>query len=230
MSDWGGENLKEDIRWKYGLPPTGNANFGWVQHMVHHLAPAGIAGFVLANGSMSSNQSGEGEIRKNLIEADLVDCMIGLPGQLFYGSPIPVCLWFVTKSKKNGKFIDRCGRTLFIDARKWGALVDRVHRELTDEEIERIAVTYHAWRGEKGAGKYEDIAGFCMSATLDDIRQHGHVLTPGRYVGTEEIDDDEQPFEDKMKRLRAKLQEQFGAGVKLEQEIITALAGLTYDD
>ena len=230
MSDWGGENLKEDIRWKYGLPPTGNANFGWVQHMVHHLAPAGIAGFVLANGSMSSNQSGEGEIRKNLIEADLVDCMIGLPGQLFYGSPIPVCLWFVTKSKKNGKFIDRCGRTLFIDARKWGALVDRVHRELTDEEIERIAVTYHAWRGEKGAGKYEDIAGFCMSATLDDIRQHGHVLTPGRYVGTEEIDDDDEPFEDKMKRLRAKLQEQFGAGVKLEQEIITALAGLTYDD
>src|SRR5260370_3885158 len=148
MSDWGGENLKDDVRWKYGVPPAGNANFAWVQHMVHHLAPAGIAGFVLANGSMSSNQSGEGEIRKNLIEADLVDCMIALPGQLFYGTAIPPCLWFLTKTKRNGKFVDRRGKTLFIDARKLGVLLDSLHRDFTDGEISRIAVTYHAWHGE----------------------------------------------------------------------------------
>ena len=152
MSDWGGESLKDDVRWKYGAPPASNANFAWVQHMVHHLAPAGIAGFVLANGSMLSNQSGEGEIRKSLIEDDQVDSMIALPGQLFYGTAIPACLWFLTKTKRNGKFADRRGKTLFIDARKLGVLVDRVHRELTDEEIVRIAGTYHAWRGEKDAG------------------------------------------------------------------------------
>jgi len=161
MSDWGGENLKEDVRWKYGVPPEGNANFAWVQHIVHHLAPNGIAGFVLANGSMSSNQSGEGEIRENLVEADLVDCMIALPGQLFYGTGIPACLWFLTKTKKNGKFADRRGKTLFIDARKLGALADRVHRDLTDEEITRIAGVYHAWRGEQGAGKYKDVLVSC---------------------------------------------------------------------
>lgn len=219
MSDWGGENLREDIRWKYGLPPAGNANFAWVQHMVHHLAPAGIAGFVLANGSMSSNQSGEGEIRKNLIEADLVDCMIALPGQLFYGTAIPACLWFLTKTKRNGKFADRRGKTLFIDARNLGALVDRVHRDLTDNEITRIAGTYHAWRGEKDAGHYQDIRGFCKSAKLGEIVERGHLLTPGRYVGAEEIEDNAEPFEKTLKHLTAKLEDQFAEDIRLASEI-----------
>jgi type I restriction enzyme M protein len=223
MSDWGGENLKDDVRWKYGLPPAGNANFAWVQHMVHHLAPAGIAGFVLANGSMSSNQSGEGEIRKSLIEADLVDCMVALPGQLFYGTPIPACLWFLTKTKKNGKFADRRGKTLFIDARKLGVLVDRVHRDLTDEDISRIAGAYHAWRGEKGADKYEDVPGFCKDASLDEIKQHGYVLTPGRHVGSGELEDDSEPFQEKMKRLVARLEEQFRESRSLEQSIQQSL-------
>jgi len=148
MSDWGGERLKDDKRWKYGIPPAGNANFAWVQHFIHHLAPTGLAGFVLANGSMSSNQSGEGEIRKNIIEADLVDCMVALPGQLFYSTQIPVCLWFIAREKKNGRFRDRRGQTLFIDARKLGTMIDRVHRELTEEDIRMIADTYHAWRGD----------------------------------------------------------------------------------
>src|SRR5438552_1641538 len=187
MSDWGGERLRENVRWRYGVPPVGNANFAWVQHMIHHLAPGGIAGFVLANGSMSSNQMGEGEIRKAIIAADLVDCMIALPGQLFYGSPIPVCLWFLARSKKNGKFRDRRGQTLFIDTRKFGRLVDRVHRELTDEEVARIAATYHAWRGEKGAAKYEDALGFCKNATLKEITGHSYAITLGRYVGAEEV-------------------------------------------
>src|SRR6266540_543538 len=165
VSDWRGELLREDRRWKYGVPPAGNANFAWVQHIVHHLAPTGHAGFVLANGSMSSNQSGEGEIRRSMDEADLVDCMVALPGQLFYGTAIPACLWFLARTKKNGKFRERRGETLFIDARKLGHLVDRVHRDLSDEEVARIARTYHAWRGEKGAGKSEDALGFCRSAT-----------------------------------------------------------------
>jgi type I restriction enzyme M protein len=151
--------------------------------MAYHLAPTGLAGFVLANGSMSSNQSGEGEIRKAIVEADLVDCMIALPAQLFYGSGIPACLWFLARTKKNGKFRDRQLETLFIDARKLGHLVDRTHRDLNDEEVARIARTYHAWRGEKDSGQYADTPGFCKSATLEEIRQHGHVLTPGRYVG-----------------------------------------------
>ena len=228
MSDWGGENLKDDVRWKYGVPPAGNANFAWVQHMVHHLAPAGIAGFVLANGSMLSNQSGEGEIRKSLIEDDQVDSMIALPGQLFYGTAIPACLWFLTKTKRNGKFADRRGKILFIDARKLGILVDRVHRELTDEQIVRIARTYHAWRGEKDAGAYKDILGFCKSATLEEIRQHGHVLTPGRYVGAEEIEDDDEPLEEKIKRLTATLEAQFAEAVDLESAIRKNLKRLTY--
>src|SRR5437870_4934716 len=148
MSDWGGERLPEDVRWKYGVPPVGNANFAWVEHMIHHLAQGGIAGFVLANGSMSSNQSGEGGVRRAIIDADLVDCMIALPGQLFYGTQIPACLWFLARTKKNGNFRDRRGQVLFVDARKLGRLVDRVHRDLTDEEIARIAATYHAWRRE----------------------------------------------------------------------------------
>src|SRR3989441_8907993 len=205
VSDWGGERLREDKRWKYGVPAAGNANFAWVQHIVHHLAPAGVAGFVLSNGSMSSNQSGEGEIRKSLIEANLVDCIVALPGQLFYSTQIPACLWFLARDRKNGKFRDRRGQVLFIDARKLGSMVDRTHRELTDEDIARIANTYHAWRGEKEAGEYADVPGFCKSATVEEIRKHRHVLTPGRYVGAEALEDGGEPFEEKMQRLTATL-------------------------
>ncbi len=228
MSDWGGERLRDDARWKYGVPPVGNANFAWVQHMIHHLSPTGIAGFVLANGSMSSNQSGEGEIRRNIIEADLVDCMIALPSQLFYGSQIPACLWFLARDKRNGKFRDRRRQTLFIDARKMGYLVDRKHRELSDEEIVRIAGTYHAWRGEAGACSYEDMPGFCKSATIEEIAAHGYVLTPGRYVGAEEIEDDGEPFAEKMARLTAQLEEQFHESARLEAEIRKNLQMLGY--
>jgi type I restriction enzyme M protein len=219
MSDWGGENLKDDVRWKYGVPPASNANFAWVEHMAYHLAPAGIAGFVLANGSMTSAQSGEDDIRKAVIEADLLDCMIALPPQLFYGTTIPACLWFLTKSKKNGKFRERLGKTLFIDARKMGVLVDRVHRDLTAQEVAQIASTYHAWRGEKNAGKYEDVPGFCKSASLDEIKEHRYVITPGRYVGSEEAEDDGEPFQEKLKRLVTKLEEQFREGRSLDQSI-----------
>ena len=190
-----------------------------MQHIVHHLAPGGVAGFVLANGSMSSNQSGEGEIRKNLIEADLVDCMVALPGQLFYSTQIPACLWFLARDRKNGKFRDRRGHVLFIDARKLGPLVDRTHRELTDEDIARIADTYHAWRGEKEAGEYADVPGFCKSAPLDEVRKHGHVLTPGRYVGAEAQEDDGEPFDEKMRRLSAQWQEQLAEAQRLDTAI-----------
>lgn len=228
ISDWSGERLREDKRWKYGVPPVGNANFAWVQHMVHHLSPTGVAGFVLANGSMSSNQSGEGEIRKNLIEADLVDCMVAMPGQLFYATQIPVCLWFLARDRKNHKFRDRRGEVLFIDARKMGQMVDRTHRELTAEDITRIATTYHAWRGEKDVGEYEDIPGFCKVAMLEEIRKHGHVLTPGRYVGAEAQEEDDEPFEEKMKRLTATLEEQFAESARLERMIRGNLMGLGF--
>jgi type I restriction enzyme M protein len=228
-SDWGGERLRDDVRWKYGAPPVGNANFAWVQHFIHHLAPTGIAGFVLANGSMSSNTSGEGEIRKNIIEADIVDCMVALPGQLFYNTMIPVCLWFIARDKKNHRFRDRRGQVLFIDARKLGTMIDRKHRELTADDIRKIADTYHAWRGDKNCQqKYEDIAGFCKAVTLDDIRKHGHVLTPGRYVGAEEIEDDGEPFEEKMQRLTATLREQQAEAAKLDTTIAANLKGLGY--
>jgi len=230
VSDWGGERLREDKRWKYGVPPVGNANFAWVQHIIHHLAPAGVAGFVLANGSMSSNQSGEGEIRKNIVEADLVDCMVALPGQLFYSTQIPACLWFLARGRKNGKFRDRRGQVLFIDARKLGRMVDRTHRELTGEEITRIARTYHAWRGENDAGEYADVPGFCKSATLEEIRKHGHILTPGRYVGAEPQEDDGEPFEKKMKRLVAQLREQQAEAAKLDAAIAANLKELGYGD
>jgi type I restriction enzyme M protein len=249
-SDWRGDLLKDDKRWVYGAPPAGNANFAWVQHFIYHLAPAGVAGFVLANGSMSSSQSGEGEIRKNIIEADLVDCMVALPGQLFYSTQIPVCLWFLTRDKSGRHsrvsgnpepFRDRRSETLFIDARKLGTMADRTHRELTDEDIARIANTYHAWRSnsiaslshrERGRGEgvlpYTDIPGFCKSATLDDIRRHGHVLTPGRYVGAEAAEDDGEPFEDKMKRLTATLREEQKEGTKLDAAIAANLKELGY--
>jgi type I restriction enzyme M protein len=227
-SDWRGELLKDDKRWVYGVPPAGNANYAWIQHFVHHLAPTGQAGFVLANGSMSSNQSGEGEIRKSIIEADLVDCMVALPGQLFYSTQIPVCLWFLARDKKNGRFRDRRGKTLFIDARELGAMADRVHRELTDNDIAKIAATYHAWRGDKEAGQYTDVPGFCKSASLEDIRKHGYVLTPRRYVGSETAEDDGEPFDEKMKRLTAMLRSQQDAAAKLDSAIAVNLEELGY--
>ena len=222
MSDWGGDRLREDARWKFGVPSAGNANYAWVQHFLHHLAPTGLAGFVLANGSMSSNQSGEGEIRKAIIEADLVDCMVALPGQLFYSTQIPVCLWFLARDKKDGKRRNRRGQVLFVDARKLGRMIDRVQRELTAHDIQRIADTYHAWRGDKSLSSlpsFADVPGFCKSATLEEIRTHGHVLTPGRYVGAEEAEDDGEPIAEKMKRLTATLEEQFAESAKLEKAI-----------
>ncbi|HLO97600.1 MAG TPA: class I SAM-dependent DNA methyltransferase [Fimbriimonas sp.] len=228
ISDWGGERIKDDKRWQYGTPPAGNANYGWVQHMIHKLSPTGTAGFVLANGSMSSNQSGEGDIRQKIVEADLVDCMVAMPGQLFYSTQIPACLWFLSRDKKNPKFRDRKGEILFIDARKMGVLVDRTHRELTDDEVKHIAATYHAWRGEEGNGEYNDIPGFCYSAPLTEVQGHGYVLTPGRYVGAEAAEEDAEPFEDKMKRLTAQLSEQMEKGKELDEAIKANLASLGY--
>jgi len=227
-SDWRGELLKDDKRWVFSTPPAGNANYAWVQHFLYHLAPTGLAGFVLANGSMSSNQSGEGEIRKAIIEADLVDCMVALPGQLFYSTQIPVCLWLLARNKKNGRFRDRRGGTLFIDARKLGNLVDRVHRELTDDDIEKVAGTYHAWRGDKDAAEYADVPGFCKAANLEDIRKHGHVLTPGRYVGAEAAEDDGERFEENMQRLTATLREQQAESARLDAAITANLKELGY--
>ena len=234
ISDWGGDLLRDDKRWQYGAPPTGNANFAWVQHMVHHLAPYGIAGFVLANGSMSSNTSGEGEIRKNLIEADLVDCMVAMPGQLFYSTQIPVCLWFLAKNRDDGRgmagkeLFERTGEVLFIDARNMGFMADRTHRELSDEDIQKIADTYHNWRGD-GNGEYEDIPGFCKAASLDEIRKNGHVLTPGHYVGAAAKDDDDEPFEEKMARLTKELSAQLAEGRRLEEEMLKNFRVLGYE-
>jgi type I restriction enzyme M protein len=229
VSDWRGQLLRDDKRWQFGVPPAGNANFAWVQHIVHHLAPPGVAGFVLANGSMSSNQSGEGEIRRGIVEADLVDCMVALPGQLFYSTQIPACLWFLARDKKNGKFRDRRGDLLFIDARNLGRMVDRTHRELTDEDVARIAGTYHAFRGERDAGEYADVPGFCHSASLEEVRKHSHVLTPGRYVGAEARDDDGELFEQKMKRLATTLRQQQAEAAKLDMAIAANLRELGYD-
>ncbi len=226
ISDWGGDRLREDVRWKYGAPPPGNANFAWLQHILHHLSPNGTAGVVLANGSMSSSQSGEGEIRKAMVEADVVDCMIALPGQLFYSTQIPACLWFLAKSKKNGGLRDRRGEVLFIDARKLGFMVDRTRREFSDEDVARIADTYHAWRGEADAGDYEDIPGFCKSATLEEIRGHGHVLTPGRYVGAEAEEEDDVPFPERFAALQEQLEEQFAEADELTAMIRARLAGV----
>jgi type I restriction enzyme M protein len=228
-SDWGGERLRDDVRWKYGVPPVGNANFAWVQHFIHHLSPKGMAGFVLANGSMSSNQSGEGEIRKAIVEADLVDCMVALPGQLFYSTQIPVCLWFLARDKTGGRLRNRKGETLFIDARRFGTMIDRTTRELTDEDVARIAKTYHAWRGDAEAGKYEDVPGFCFAAKREDIEKHGLVLTPGRFVGAAEEAEDDEPFHEKAARLVETLNAQLADGAKLERSIRSSLRGLGYD-
>src|SRR5215212_5573647 len=188
ISDWGGDRLRADRRWQFGVPPAGNANYAWVQHIAFHLAPNGVAGFVLANGSLSTNTSGEGEIRKRLVEDDLVDCIVALPGQLFYSTQIPVSLWFLARNKRNGRGMDgvplrdRSGETLFIDARKLGYMEDRTRRNLSDADIERITDTYRAWRGD--SGDFDDVPGFCRSATLREIADHGHILSPGRFVGS----------------------------------------------
>jgi type I restriction enzyme M protein len=277
--------LREDKRWKYGKPPVNNANYAWVQHFVHHLSPNGTAGFVLANGSMSSNTSGEGDIRKAIIEDDLVDCMVALPGQLFYSTQIPVCLWFLTRNKKtlkislpdsrhvkqgspanqdegqSGKSLgsrDRRGEVLFIDARKLGTLTDRVHRDLSSEDIALIADTYHAWKSgneetlkvsspdsrrvkqgspanqDEGQSRkplgsgYQDVAGFCKSVTIEEIRAQGYVLTPGRYVGAAEVEEDDEPFEEKMARLTKELEAQFEENKRLEQAIRENLERIDY--
>jgi type I restriction enzyme M protein len=249
MSDWSGETLREDRRWKYGAPPISNANYAWVQHFIHHLSPAGMAGFVLANGSMSSNTSGEGDIRKGIIEDDLVDCMVALPGQLFYSTQIPVCLWFLARNKSGRKGErDRRGETLFIDARKLGTLIDRVHRDLGDEDVAKIADTYHAWRSADGGSKgdplmemktprpastgrppYADVPGFCKAAALDEIRAQGYVLTPGRYVGAADVEEDDEPFEQKMARLIKTLEAQFAINSELEKSIRKGLENLEYE-
>jgi len=258
MEDWGYSKVKNDVRWRrfdqsggraqFSLPPGGqrknkdgstfavdggNANYAWILHFLHHLAPHGTAGFVLANGSLTSNTSGEGQIRRAIIEADLVDCVIALPGQLFYTTQIPACLWFLTRSKAarkiNGKSLRaRQGKTLFIDARKMGHLIDRTHRELSADDIAEIGRTYHAWRGEEDAGEYQDIPGFCKSATLDEIESHGHVLTPGRFVGAEEIEDDGVPFEEKMAELSDALYEQMAEAQDLDTAIRHNLEALGY--
>lgn len=232
MSDWGGDRLRDDMRWRYGVPPAGNANFAWMQHMIHHLSPTGMMGLVLANGSMSSTTSGEGGIRRNIVEADLVDCMVALPGQLFYGTQIPACLWFIArdksgKSTKGGKPLrDRRGEVLFVDGRKLGRMVSRTEKELASEDVSRIADTYHAWRGE--GGEYADAAGFCRSVTLEEIRRHSHVLTPGRYVRAEDSEDEREPFEEKLAQLARQFEELRTRGAALDEAISMDLRHLTH--
>ena len=230
ISDWGGDQLRDDARWRYGVPPAGNANYAWLQHMASHLSPRGVAGVVLANGSLSSQQSGEGTIRQAMVEGDLVECIVALPGQLFYSTQIPVSLWFLNRDKGNGHtrpgtptWRDRRGEVLFIDARKLGTMVDRTHRELTDEDIARIASAYHAWRGEPDTDSYEDIAGFCASATVAQIAEHRFVLTPGRYVGSEAAEEDDEPIGEKIARLKRELYEAFEESDRLQERVRVAL-------
>ncbi len=226
ISDWGGERLREDVRWEFGAPPAGNANYAWLQHIHHHLAPRGAAGVVLANGSMSSGQSGEGAIRRAMLEGDVVDCMIALPGQLFYSTQIPACLWFLARDKKNKRnsgFRDRSGEVLFIDARKLGHMVDRTRKEFSGEDIVNIADAYHRWREGRD---YADVPGFCKSATLEEIREHNHILTPGRYVGAEAAEDDGAPFEERFAELKETLEAQFAEAEELTATIRQRLAGI----
>lgn len=229
VSDWGAERLKDDLRWRFGVPPKGNANFAWVQHMVHHLSPTkGVAGFVLANGSMSTRQNAEAAIRQGLVDADLVDCIVALPSQLFYSTQIPACLWFLARDRSNGRSRDRRGEILFIDAQQLGYLVDRTHRELTDDDICRIAETYHAWRDHNAADAYRDIPGFCKCTAREDVSRRGYVLTPGRYVGVEPQDKDTEPFEDKMRRVTAEWREQVTETRRLDMAIEANLRNLGY--
>lgn len=227
ISDWKGEQLRDDKRWKYGIPPTGNANYAWLQHFIHKLSPNGTAAIVLANGSMNSNSGGEGEIRKAMIEAGLVDCMVALPSQLFYNTMIPACLWFLAKNKTNGKFRNRSNEILFIDARKLGLMINRRNRELEPEDIALITNTYHNWRNING--DYNDISGFCKSATMEEVVQNNYVLMPGRYVGTEDEEIDAIPFEEKMQILTSLLSEQFAKDNELENTIREQLKGIGYE-
>lgn len=232
IKDWWHAKLEGDVRWKYGTPPQGNANYGWIQHMLHHLNDNGSMGLLLANGSMSSNTNNEGEIRKALIEADLVECMVALPGQLFTNTQIPACIWFLTKNKKGGSSAtqkgkrDRRGETLFIDARNLGFMKDRVLRDFTSDDIAKIANVFHAWQAGTG---YEDEKGFCFSAKLADMQKHDYVLTPGRYVGAADAEEDSEPFADKMQRLTAQLKAQFEESDRLEKAIKENLAGIGYE-
>ena len=228
ISDWGGNRLREDARWKFGAPPVGNANYAWLQHIHHHLAPSGSAGVVLANGAMSSSQSREGDIRRAMVESDVVDCMIALPGQLFYSTQIPACLWFLARNKNpsNG-WRDRRGEVLFIDARNLGHMADRTRKEFSGEDIARIAGTYHAWRGEHGADAFENEPGFCKAAKLAEIRTHNLVLTPGRYVGAAAEEVDEIPFEKRFSELRETLTEQFAEAEELSTLIQSKLKGVS---
>lgn len=219
QSDWGQPLLVDDARWKWGIPPQGNANYGWIEHMLDKLSQKGKAGVVLANGSLSSNTSGEGDIRRKILEDDLVDCIVALPDKLFYTTGIPVCIWFFNRDKKHK------GQTLFIDARKMGDMVNRRLRELSDEDIKKIANTYIAWQNEDG---YEDVQGYCKVASIDEIKKHDYILTPGRYVGIEEVEDDGEPFEEKMDRLTTTLANQFKKSRELEEEIRKQLGGIGY--
>ncbi|GGF76178.1 DNA methyltransferase [Terasakiella brassicae] len=232
-SDWGGDKLSDDVRWAYGIPPAGNANFAWLQHIVHHLKPGGTAGVVLANGSMSSQQSGEGDIRRAMVEDDVVDCMVALPGQLFYSTQIPACLWFLARHKGENGFRGRKGEILFIDAREMGRMVDRTRRELDPADVQKIADTYHAWRGEAEAiernGAYEDVPGYCKAVTLKEVETHGFVLTPGRYVGAADEEDDGVPFEEKFLALKELLSTQFDKSKELEMQIRKSLGNITND-
>jgi type I restriction enzyme M protein len=223
ISDWWHGSLEGDPRWVYGTPPQGNANYAWLQHMLFHLKPTGRAGIVLANGSMSSSQNSEGDIRRAMVDADVVEVMIALPGQLFFNTQIPACLWFLVKQKTVRK-----GEVLFIDARKLGSMISRVQTEFTDEVIDRVAATVAAWRGDS-AEAYADVAGFCRSVPLAEIAEHGHVLTPGRYVGAEEVEDDDEAFADKMQKLTEKLGEQMATGAELDALIRQKLGGLGYE-
>lgn len=235
ISQWGGERLTGDKRWQYGTPPAGNANYGWVQHMISHLSPNGVAGFVLANGSLSTNTSGEGEIRKRIIEADLVDCIVSMPGQLFFSTQIPVSLWFLARNKKNGLGLDgkplrdRSGEILFIDARELGVMTDRTHREFEDADIARVADAYHSWRGDAEGNHYVDVPGFNKAASIDEVKANSYVLTPGRYVGAAAQEEDGEPFADKMERLTRQLNSQFTESARLESAIKANLSALALD-
>ena len=233
ISDWWHASLMGDARWVYGDPPPCNANYAWLQHMLHHLKPGGRAGIVLANGSMSSSQNNEGQIRAAMVDGDVVEVMISLPGQLFFNTQIPACLWFLAKGHDGPGGAHskqaRAGQVLFIDARKLAVMINRVQCELTDEVIDRIADTVAAWRGEGGAGAYADVAGFCRSVPLAEIAQHGHVLTPGRYVGAEAVADDDVDFAARMQALTEALGEQMAKGAELDQLIRQKLGGLGYE-
>lgn len=217
ISDWGGEQLQDSHLWKYGVPPTGNANYGWLQLFINKLSPNGTAGIVLANGSMTSNSGGENEIRKNLITEGLVDCMVALPTQLFYNTQIPACLWFLARNRTNHKYRNRKGEILFIDARNIGALISRKNKAFTDEDVAKISEVYHNWRNLDG--KYEDIQGFCKSATIKEVEENNYVLTPGRYVGTEDVEDDGVSFEDKVSEISQSLSAHFKESIELQERI-----------